>query len=731
MSEPTAARVTAERSARRRTPIGHTRELPVTGTHLGIFVGRERSALARYAWAVGSVGVAGAIMLLLGTLVAHVLFLLLWPAVVLTALIGGFGPAVLASVLSVMVVHWLLPGATGAVGAGDVLPAGLFLMASVALSSVADALRLARARSAVASEELHHAAFDLEQQATELEQQLEESQVLQEELEHATDELARRTQEAEASGAFSRGILASIPDPFVVHDADWRFVFINERAQAIFTRSGHHFRESLVGVSLWEAYPDILGTEHERQMRRAADTRTPVTYEAHHAASGTWSVMSCYPLPDGRLATQWHDITSRRRAEEQSRYLARASEVLSRSLEYEETLAELARIVVPELAEWCTVHVVGDDGNPRQVAVAHADPERVRWAEELNRAYPLDPTVAQGVPEVLRTGRTERYPEISDELLAGSAHDDAHLQLLLDLGLRSALIVPLVTRGTVLGALSLLSGRNGRRYGETDQQFAEELARRAALAVDNALLHRAERSARVAADQANMAKMQFLAVMSHELRTPLNAIGGYAELLRLGLRGPVTEGQVRDLDRIASAQRNLLGLINDILNFAKVEAGQVALHMEDVPVLPLVSDLEDVIAPQVGAGGLVFDRDGCDPEVRVRGDAEKIRQILLNLLSNAIKFTPRGGRLELSTACERDTVRIAVRDTGIGIAPERLASVFDPFVQLDRTLTTSHVGTGLGLSISRDLARAMQGEIVATSTPEQGSTFTLVLPMAP
>jgi signal transduction histidine kinase len=292
------------------------------------------------------------------------------------------------------------------------------------------------------------------------------------------------------------------------------------------------------------------------------------------------------------------------------------------------------------------------------------------------------------------------------------------------------MIVPLVARGRVLGALSLFSIESGRRYGQEDLALASEIARRAAFAVDNALLHRAERMARQAADEANQTKMQFLAVMSHELRTPLNAIGGYAQLVRLGLRGPITEKQGQDLDRISLNQRNLLGLINDILNFAKVEAGHVEFDLADVPVGPLLADLEGVVAPQLLAGSLTLRPPVSDDGLTVYGDAEKIRQILLNLLSNAIKFTPPGGTIDVSSSAEGARVRIDVRDTGIGIAPERLDTVFDPFVQLDRTLTSRHEGTGLGLSISRDLARAMGGEISAVSEPARGSTFSLTLPRA-
>ncbi len=238
----------------------------------------------------------------------------------------------------------------------------------------------------------------------------------------------------------------------------------------------------------------------------------------------------------------------------------------------------------------------------------------------------------------------------------------------------------------------------------------------------------AERLARSSAEEANQAKSSFLATMSHELRTPLNAIGGYAELLDLGIHGPVTDPQREVLARIQRSQRHLLGLINDVLNFAKLEAGHVEYRIRDVSVREAVDTLEPLVAPQLRAKGLTFDRQGCMGTEKVRADHEKLQQILLNLVSNAIKFTPDGGRITLMCEARGEDVRIGVTDTGIGIPSDRLEDVFAPFVQIERRLNAPHEGTGLGLAISRDLARGMAGDLTGESTPDVGSTFTLVLP---
>jgi PAS domain S-box-containing protein len=235
--------------------------------------------------------------------------------------------------------------------------------------------------------------------------------------------------------------------------------------------------------------------------------------------------------------------------------------------------------------------------------------------------------------------------------------------------------------------------------------------------------------ARRRADEANRAKSQFLAAMSHELRTPLNAIGGYTDLITMGLSGPVTPQQQEQLGRIKRSQAHLLGIINDILNFSRIEAGQLTYDLTALPVHQVVESVTHMMAPQAQAKGITFDDKGCAPDVMAWADRPKVEQIILNLLSNAVKFTPPGGMISISCASEGGSaVAIRVRDTGCGIAGDQLEAIFEPFVQVGRSLTTASEGAGLGLAISRDLARAMGGDIRVTSQVDVGSEFTLLLP---
>ncbi|HEX5075027.1 MAG TPA: ATP-binding protein [Gemmatimonadaceae bacterium] len=235
--------------------------------------------------------------------------------------------------------------------------------------------------------------------------------------------------------------------------------------------------------------------------------------------------------------------------------------------------------------------------------------------------------------------------------------------------------------------------------------------------------------ARAVAESANRAKSEFLAIMSHELRTPLNAIGGYAELIELGIRGPVTREQLNDLERIQRSQQHLLGLINGVLNYARLESGNLRYEVTDVPVDDLLATCEALVAPQARVKRLKLVVRPSPESLTIRADAEKVQQIVLNLLTNSIKFTDDGGRIEMMCELLDDaTVAIRVTDTGRGIAPDKLGTIFDPFVQVDVRLTRTHEGVGLGLAISRDLARGMGGDLVVDSTLGKGSAFTLRLP---
>jgi signal transduction histidine kinase len=420
--------------------------------------------------------------------------------------------------------------------------------------------------------------------------------------------------------------------------------------------------------------------------------------------------------------------------EARARFLAEASGLLADSLDIDTTLAGVARLAVPLLGDWCVIDLSAGDDRARRVTVAHADSDRDAAARALERLGPGDGPVPCGAPRALRTGMTELSASVGEGDLA-AVRDPARRALLDALRVRAQLCVPLLARGRILGALTFVLGEPGRAFTPDGVALAEELARRVAVAVDNARLYRE-------AERASAAKSEFLAVMTHELRTPLNVIVGFTDMLRMGIPVAIPPEALAHVERIARASEHLLGLVEQLLTSARLEAGREGVCVEPTDLAALASDLALLVEPLAAAKGLRFIVDVPGGEMRLATDPGKLRQILYNLLANAVKFTDRGEvalRVRHAPGPESDRVECEVRDTGIGIAPEHLGAVFDPFWQAEAGAPTGapsradrsaprRGGSGLGLSISRDLARLLGGELQVRSTLGEGTTFTLALP---
>jgi signal transduction histidine kinase len=348
--------------------------------------------------------------------------------------------------------------------------------------------------------------------------------------------------------------------------------------------------------------------------------------------------------------------------------------------------------------------------------------EEVLIAEERINGTPLVVTMEHPLRDVLAAPRSA----VKQLLVVGI--------VVLVAGMGAA---TLIGRRVAHPIAAIADGAEAIARGQYDTRVAGsgelEIARLAEsfnhMANEVAMAQRALEQQSADARAANRAKSEFLATMSHELRTPLNAIAGYTELLEMGLRGPLTDAQRRDLVRIRTNGQHLLGLISGVLDLNRIERGQVHYELVPIAIEPFLADLDALVSPQAAAKSLALEYVPGDPDLMVVADREKLRQIVLNLLSNAIRYTPSGGRVTLSSSAISDAqVAVSIRDTGPGIPEERQAHVFEPFVQLDRSLTQIQEGLGLGLAISRDLARGMGGDLTLRSTPSTGASFILTLP---
>ena len=427
------------------------------------------------------------------------------------------------------------------------------------------------------------------------------------------------------------------------------------------------------------------------------------------------------------------------RSVETQEFLAEASRIVAGSLSDERLLADLARHCVPRLADYCTIHVAEDDGTIRRIATVHRDRLKQEALVDLVKRFKYRVDGPGEVSEVIRTQRPIIIPIIDRAAVRATVDSEDTKRLLQTIAPNSFMCVPLLARGRAFGAMSFTMTTSGRRFGEEDLEIASEVARRTAVAIDNTLIYRRSLDLRLEAESASNAKSDFLAKMSHEIRTPINAMMGYAELLQMGIAGPVTDAQANQLGRIRASGEHLTSMIGEILDLSKIEAGRMGME----PSVGVIGDVAEaslaLIRPTATTKGVDLDvRINGTPRTTYVGDPQRVQQILANLLSNAVKFTPAGGSVSICCGSAKRSfaddgavvpwATITVQDTGVGIAPGDLERIFQPFVQVDGGYTRSHGGTGLGLTISRNLAQMMGGDITVESVFGEGSRFTVWLP---
>ena len=435
-----------------------------------------------------------------------------------------------------------------------------------------------------------------------------------------------------------------------------------------------------------------------------------------------------------------NDITERRRAETQrekfiraeaaraeaeaaekrAAFLAEASTLLSATLDYERTLVTVSRLAIPTFADWCFVYLRLQDNGISSALIAHADPQKEYLAQQIEiRPEDLSSNTLP-VVRVFQTGTPELFADISDEELRDTVNDTQKYEALKELGLRSAVVVPIQGRHSIIGVIGFASGK-AARYTSAELIFAQDVARRISLALENARLYRE-------AQEASRAKDEFLATLSHELRTPLNAILGWIQILRAKRLDEITTARAFEvIERNAKAQAEL---IEDMLDVSRIITGRLRLEMQPVRLSSAVEAALDSVRPTADAKAIRLECELASDAGSISGDPHRLQQIVWNLLSNAVKFTPSGGLVRLKLEYTEGEARLTVIDTGKGISPQFLPYIFDRFRQAETMSSRTASGLGLGLSIARHFVELHGGVIEASSEGEgRGATFTVTFPL--
>jgi signal transduction histidine kinase len=416
------------------------------------------------------------------------------------------------------------------------------------------------------------------------------------------------------------------------------------------------------------------------------------------------------------------DITHRKRAEQIARFLADASAALSLLVDFDSTLQKVAALAVPHFADWASVDVLESDGTLRRVAVAHVNREKAQLARDLHHRFPPDPELPHGAWEILRTGRPELTSIVTPERLEESISSPELLAIVKSLGFQSYIGVPLQVRDRVLGVISFISAESGHHYDETDLAVAEDLASRAAIAIENSQLYRELRDA-------DRRKDEFLATLAHELRNPLAPIRNGLEVLKLsGPEDPIADEVHSMMDRQLT---QMVRLVDDLLDVSRITRNKLELRKT-------ATTLEHVIQSAIETSMPVIEQAGHElvvalptESIPIQADSVRLAQVFSNLLNNSAKYTEPGGRIDVTATIEGDVVVVGVRDTGLGMTAESLPLIFEMFSQVDRHSERSQGGLGIGLGLVRRLVQMHGGTVEARSAGlGQGSEFIVRLPLA-
>lgn len=535
-------------------------------------------------------------------------------------------------------------------------------------------------------------------------------------------EQALRLSEARASG-----IVSISADAIICVDEDMRISMFNEGAEKIFGYS----RSEALGAPLDLLLPERLRNDHHQHVAKFESGQTVARRMGERGApilglrkSGeefpAQAAISRLAVGGKRLlAVTLRDVTEQWRIEREQRFLADVGAVLAASLDYEETLALVAELVVGDLADFCILYVVDEEGKLRRLKVLSRDQANSDLCAALMQV-PLGGNRLAAIQRACETGHTVLNTDSSPAAVAFWAHDQAHMEALRRMEMKAALTVPLRARGKPVGALCLISSTSSQAYGPHEIRLAEELAHRAALSIDNARLYRT-------ADKAVKARDDVLGIVAHDLRNPLNAIILQLQLLLRRREDPQGRWQ-KPAELIRSSALQMHRLIQDLLDVAQLEAGALSIELSHLSPAQLLSEVAEVQQPLAAASSIELELHSTEGLPKIVADRRRVLQIFENLIGNAVKFSAPGGRVTIGAVAGISEVQFSVSDAGAGIPPENIAHLFERFWQAQRS---DRRGVGLGLPIVKGIVSAHGGRIWVESTPGRGSTFFFTLPVAP
>jgi signal transduction histidine kinase len=538
---------------------------------------------------------------------------------------------------------------------------------------------------------------------------------------HSPLELAR---ELRASEARFRDVIERNADAIVVVDREGLVCFANPMAERLFGRAG----AELVGTPI--GFPLVAGETTEIDIvaqgtPRVAEMRVVESRWEGHAAY----IASLRDITERKEAERdarrlIREQAARHAAEtlaQRQRFLLEGSAQLSASLDYATTLGTLAQLCVSGVSDWAVVFCTDREGHPERVEVAHRDAAKAAPVNEL-RALLSEHGTVHPIVEAISSHTPRLVERVDADVLATLCRNSREAELVRELGADSLIIMPMLARGRQVGGLVLVRTAPASAFDAGDMALAEDIAVRAALALDNASLYQEAKAA-------NQARSDLLAVVSHDLRTPLTAIIGYADLLAMGIPDALSPASGEQVERIRKSAQHLLYLMNELLTFTRLDAGHETLHLHEVDVREVVREVATFVEPLARQHGLRVETALPEEPLPLRTDPDKLRQVLLNLAGNAVKYTPRGS-VNLCLSTDGTAAMVQVRDSGVGISAENLANIYDPFWQADASHRSHDGGTGLGLSIVRRLVDLLGGSVQVESIVGEGTTFTLRVPRA-